>query len=103
MWLEDAGMIYRIFNVSKPDMPLSAYMETNAFKVYACDCGLLRRLAHVPASVVVDPIANYSEFKGAMAENVVLQSLLPLLDRQMSCPSPLAGWTNKWLDMIRRG
>ena len=49
-------------------MPISAYEETNAFKVYACDCGLLRRLAHLPASVVTDPIANYTEFKGAMAE-----------------------------------
>ncbi|MBR1788985.1 MAG: ATP-binding protein [Bacteroidaceae bacterium] len=80
MWLEDAGMIYRVFNISKPGMPLSAYEETDAFKVYACDCGLLRRLAHLPASVVTDPIANYTEFKGAMAENAVLQSLVPVLD-----------------------
>lgn len=82
MWLEDAGMIYRVFNISKPGMPLSAYEETDAFKVYACDCGLLRRLAHLPATVVTDPIANYTEFKGAMAENAVLQSFKPLLDDQ---------------------
>lgn len=82
MWLEDAGMIYRIFSISKPGMPISAYEETNAFKVYACDCGLLRRLAHLPASVVTDPIANYTEFKGAMAENAVLQSMMPLMDDQ---------------------
>ena len=82
MWLEDAGMIYRIFSISKPGMPISAYEETNAFKVYACDCGLLRRLAHLPASVVTDPISNYTEFKGAMAENAVLQSMMPLMDDQ---------------------
>lgn len=82
MWLEDAGMVHRIFSISKPGMPLSAYAETDAFKVYTCDCGLLRRLAHLPASIVSDPIANYTEFKGAMAENAVLQSLLPLLDDQ---------------------
>lgn len=82
MWLEDAGMIYRIFSISKPGMPISAYEETDAFKVYACDCGLLRRLAHLPATVVTDPIANYTEFKGAMAENAVLQSLVPLMDDQ---------------------
>ena len=82
MWLEDAGMIYRIFSISKPGMPISAYEETDAFKVYACDCGLLRRLAHLPATVVTDPIANYTEFKGAMAENAVLQSVVPLLDSQ---------------------
>ena len=76
MWLEDAGMIYRIHNISKPDIPLSAYEEADAFKVYACDCGLLRRLARLPASVVTDSIANYTEFKGAMAENAVLQSIM---------------------------
>lgn len=82
MWLEDAGMIYRVFSLSKPGMPLSAYEETDAFKVYACDCGLLRRLAHLPATVVTDPIANYTEFKGALAENAVLQSIKPLMDGQ---------------------
>ena len=82
LWLEDAGMIHRIFCISKPGMPVSACEETDAFKVYACDCGLLRRLAHLPATVVTDPIANYTEFKGAMAENAVLQSVIPLLDDQ---------------------
>lgn len=82
MWLEDAGMICRVYNVSKPGVPLSAYQTADAFKVYACDSGLLRRLAHLPATIVTDPIANYTEFKGAMAENVVLQCLLPLIDGQ---------------------
>lgn len=90
MWLEDAGMIYRIYQTSKPGMPLTAYQEYDAFKVYACDCGLLRRLANLPASIVTDPIANYTEFKGAMAENAVLQALLPLTDNCL--PSY---WTSK--------
>lgn len=76
-WLEDAGMIYRVKNISKPGMPLSAY-EEDAFKVYACDCGLLRRLAKVPSEVILSGNAGYTEFKGAMAENMVLQSLLTL-------------------------
>lgn len=80
MWLEDAGMIYRVYGISKPGMPLAAYQETDAFKVYACDCGLLRRLARLPASIITDPVANYTEFKGAMAENAVLQNLMPLVD-----------------------
>ena len=83
MWLEEAGLIYRIFDVSKPSMPLSAYENTKAFKVYACDCGLLRALAQLPATVILDPIANYTEFKGALAENVVLQSLLPVSDNRL--------------------
>lgn len=85
MWLEDAGMIYKVYNISKPGMPLSAYQEKDAFKVYTCDCGLLRRLARLPATVVTDPIANYTEFKGAMAENAVLQSLMPIMDVQKPC------------------
>lgn len=76
LWLEDAGMIYRVKNISKPGMPLSAYEEVDVFKVYACDCGLLRRLANLPAGVVMDTTSNYTEFKGAMAENAVLQSLV---------------------------
>ena len=79
-WLEDAGLIYRVFNVSKPGMPLSAYSELDSFKVYACDCGLLRRLARIPAEVVLDGNSGYTEFKGAMAENLVLQSLMTELD-----------------------
>lgn len=79
LWLEEAGMIYRVFNISKPGLPLSAYEEPTAFKVYACDCGLLRRLARLPATVVLNSNANYTEFKGSMAENAVLQSLIPLL------------------------
>lgn len=85
LWLEEAGMICRVHCIRKPGMPLSAYEDTTAFKVYACDCGLLRRLARLPATVVTDPIANYTEFKGAMSENAVLQSMLPLLDGQSSC------------------
>lgn len=81
LWLEDAGMIYRINNISRPLLPLSAYEDMGAFKLYACDCGLLRRLAKLSSSIVLTPTANYTEFKGAMAENAVLQSLMPLLRR----------------------
>ena len=82
LWLEDAGMIYRINNISKPRMPLKAYEDPQSFKVYACDCGLLRQLAKLPANIIMDPTANYTEFKGAMAENAILQSLMPLMPNQ---------------------
>lgn len=83
MWLEDAGIIYRIYSVSKPGVPLSAYAQPDAFKVYTCDCGLLRRLARLSASVITAPVANYTEFKGAMAENAVLQSMLAALNGEL--------------------
>lgn len=76
-WLVDAGLVYQIFNVSKPGIPLSGYEDCEAFKLYACDCGLLRRLAGVKADVIQNRNAGYTEFKGAMAENAVLQALLP--------------------------
>lgn len=83
MWLEDAGIIYRIYSVSKPGVPLSAYAQPDAFKVYTCDCGLLRRLARLSTSVITAPVANYTEFKGAMAENAVLQSMLAALNGEL--------------------
>lgn len=83
LWLEDAGMIYRINNITRPLFPLSAYEDLSTFKLYACDCGLLRRLAKLPSSIIVSPTANYTEFKGAMAENAILQSLMPILRREV--------------------
>lgn len=83
LWLKDAGLIYQIFNISKPGIPLSGYAEPDAFKVYACDCGLLRRLAHVTADTIINYNAGFTEFKGALAENVVLQSLVSNKDAEV--------------------
>lgn len=80
LWLEEAGLIYRIFNVSKPGMPLSAYQDLSAFKVYACDCGLLRRLAKLSPEVILSGNTGYTEFKGALTENAILQALIPQSD-----------------------
>lgn len=88
LWLEDAGVIYRVNNVSKPALPLRAYEQVDSFKVYACDCGLLRRLASLAGSVVMDATSNYTEFKGAIAENAVLQSLMPVMGEVPSYWSP---------------
>lgn len=83
LWLEEAGIIYRIYSISKPGIPLTAYQQNDIFKAYASDCGLLRRLARLPATIITDPVANFTEFRGALAENVVLQSLLPALNGEM--------------------
>ena len=80
LWLEEAGMVYRVCNITKPAMPLKAYEEYNAFKLYACDCGLLRRMANLSGATIMDPTSNYTEFKGALAENAVLQSLMTMLN-----------------------
>jgi hypothetical protein len=76
LWLEHAGLVHRVFCSSKPGLPLSAYDDVSAFKIYLCDAGLLRRMAQLPVEVLTVDSPLYAEFKGAMAENYVLQSLL---------------------------
>ena len=80
LWLEEAGLIYRVFNISKPGLPLRAYQDISAFKVYACDCGLLRRLAKLSPEVILSDSSGYTEFKGALMENAVLQSFVNQFD-----------------------
>lgn len=74
--LEHAGMIYRVFCSLKPGLPLSAYDDLSAFKIYLCDGGLLRVMAQLPIDVLWSENPLYTEFKGAMAENMILQSLV---------------------------
>lgn len=80
LWLEHAGLLHRIFCSSKPSLPLSAYDDLSAFKIYLCDSGLLRTMAQLPADVFWTDNLLYTEFKGAMAENSVLQSLVAHFD-----------------------
>ncbi|MDR1195603.1 MAG: AAA family ATPase [Endomicrobium sp.] len=76
LWLEHCGLIYRVFSASKPALPLRAYDDTTAFKIYLSDIGLLRKLAKLPAAAVLADNNLFVEFKGALAENFVLQSLI---------------------------
>ncbi|MCD8208600.1 MAG: ATP-binding protein [Bacteroidales bacterium] len=76
LWLEQAGLIHRVFCSSKPALPLSAYDDLSAFKLYLCDSGLLRVMANLPSEVFWSENPAYTEFKGALAENAVLQSLV---------------------------
>jgi len=68
--------IHQVFNVPMPKIPLSAYADLTAFKVYACDCGLRRSLSGLSSQVVLSGNVGYVEFRGALAENAVLQSLI---------------------------
>lgn len=75
LWLEHAGLVYRIFCVTKPGLPITAYDDLSAFKLYVCDVGLLRAMSGLPADVLWTDTPLYKEFKGALTENFVLQSL----------------------------
>ena len=80
-WLIRAGLVYQVCKVEKPFMPLSSYADATSFKLYLCDVGLLRRLARLPAGVVLDASEIYTEFKGAMTENYVLCELIKHVDK----------------------
>jgi uncharacterized protein len=75
-WLVNAGMIYRVTQISRPEIPLSVYEDTRLFKILAVDIGLLRRLAGLSAASIITGDHHYSEFKGAMAENLFAQEIL---------------------------
>ena len=76
-WLRQAGLIHQVYLNKTPNIPLTAYDDLSAFKIYLSDIGLLRKLAEVPVAALVtkDDVIGYREFKGAFAENYVLQSL----------------------------
>jgi len=77
LWLEHAGLVHRIFSNTKPHLPLVAYDDLSAFKIYLSDIGLLRRLSKLPPEIFLNASSLFIEFKGAMTENAVLQSLIP--------------------------
>jgi len=76
LWLHQAGLVYRIFLSKKPALPLSAYDDLSAFKVYLSDVGLLRRLSALDPIAIREGNRLFVEFKGALTENYVLQSLI---------------------------
>ena len=75
-WLCNAGMAYKIYRSIKPGLPLSAYDDLTAFKLYTADTGLLRRLALLDPIAFNEGIRLFTEFKGALTENFVLQGLV---------------------------
>lgn len=74
-WLQQAGLIYRVNCTTKPAIPLSAYDDVSAFKIYLFDIGILRVLSGLDASAFIQENSMFSEFKGAYFENAILQSL----------------------------
>lgn len=75
LWLENAGLVYKIFRCTKPSLPLSAYDDITAFKVYLLDVGLLRRLSLLDPIAIKEGNRLFVEFKGALSENYILQSI----------------------------
>lgn len=79
-WLNDANLIYKIYNVTKTDFPLKAYNDLSAFKIYMNDVGLLRKMSNLDSKIVVEGDKLFEEFKGAFTENYVLNMLISTLN-----------------------
>ena len=75
LWLQNAGLIHKVSLCQTPRIPLKSYEDLSTFKIYALDIGILRVLSEMDASVYIDTTSAFSEFKGALAENYILQSL----------------------------
>lgn len=75
-WLVDARLVHKIYRSSAPGLPIAAYDELSAFKIYLVDVGLLRRLAQLAPTAFGEGNRLFTEFKGALTENFVLQTLI---------------------------
>lgn len=74
-WLVDANLVSKIYRSTKPGLPMSAYDDLSAFKIYLVDVGLLRRMSMLAPTAFNEGNRLFTEFKGALSENYVLQSL----------------------------
>lgn len=74
-WLCDANLTYKIYRSTAPGLPISSYDDLSAFKIYMADVGLLRRLSLLAPSAFGEGNRLFVEFKGALSENYVLQTL----------------------------
>ena len=72
-WLVSAGMLNRVYNVSKTEHPLSAFDKLDQFKLFPFDTGLLKHMAGIDNSAIL--LKTDYQFKGPLTENYVLQQL----------------------------
>lgn len=75
-WLSDAGLIHKSYLVESPKFPLSAYADSNIFKIFLADVGLLGAQSNLSPQTIIDKDLLFTEFKGALTENYVAQELI---------------------------
>ena len=79
-WLTDCGLVHKIERISKPTIPLVAYQDNSAFKLFILDVGLLSAMGGLTKQTILQGNSIFSEFKGALAEQFVLQHFKTRLD-----------------------
>ena len=75
-WLADAGMVHRVHRVGTPRLPLTAYEDQRAFKLYHLDVGLLGAMGDLDEQTLIEPNRLFTEYRGALTEQYVLQELV---------------------------
>lgn len=78
LWLTDCGLVHKVSRVTAPSLPLKAYEDLKAFKLYLVDVGLLSCMVRLRQNVLLDGNDLFKEFKGALTEQYVLQQLKTL-------------------------
>ncbi len=73
LWLIDCGLVHKVQHVTAPNMPLKAYEDLKAFKLFLLDVGLLSCMVRLSQSVLLKGNELFREFKGALTEQYVLQ------------------------------
>jgi predicted AAA+ superfamily ATPase len=82
-WLEDAGLILKAYHMTVPKFPAEGYIESKAFKVYHLDVGLLGAMSYLPPKIILEGHSLFTEFKGALTENLVAQALATLFEKRL--------------------
>ena len=75
-WLLDCGLIGKVYRVEKPAVPLKAYVDFSAFKIYLSDVGLLGAMSDLDARTILEGNQLFTEFKGALTEQYVYQQII---------------------------
>lgn len=75
LWLTDCGLVHKVHRVTAPSLPLKAYEDLKAFKLFLVDVGLLSCMVGLRQDVLLDGNELFKEFKGALTEQYVLQQL----------------------------
>ena len=78
MWLSDCGLVHKVQRVTAPHIPLKAYEDLKAFKLFVLDVGLLSCMVQLNQTVLLSGNELFKEFKGALTEQYVLQQLKTL-------------------------
>lgn len=74
-WLKDAGLIHKVNRCKKAQIPLTAYEDFSAFKLFMSDIGLMGAMSNIPTQSLVEGNVLFSDFKGALTEQYVMQQL----------------------------